>query len=271
MKLSMAAILESEFSQSYHPFSAVKRIFAEEVEAKYRQLLEETDFSGRGEDGVVLEMLARDFKAVCAFLLKSCQIYKEWVHFFTSLQEKGYLRYMRKIVTNSLFDAPSPLYSLLFRTLKSCNSSYISSVMLNLSSSVSIAKFHIKKELEVEGNYTKSLIMLSEVDRIGHPKRMLRFLETLKTQIENDIEFHSQLFGCTKPTTIDGDNLLSILCFMLCRMKFKLGDLHAQLMVLHVVYGDGLMTEHDSASYMVTALAAAIDYLSTQEFAKGMQ
>ena len=50
---------------------------------------------------------------------------------------------------------------------------------------------------------------------------------------------------------------------MLCKMKGKLPDIHAQLVFMEVVYGDSILTEYDSASYIITAMMAAIDYLKS--------
>ena len=64
---------------------------------------------------------------------------------------------------------------------------------------------------------------------------------------------------------IDGDNLLSIICYMLYKMKGKVGEIHGQLMVLKGVYGEGALVEYDSASYMVTAMFVALEYLGSEE------
>lgn len=110
------------------------------------------------------------------------------------------------------------------------------------------------------------MIMLSEIDKIKHPQHLLSFFQRFKLQIQNDIEVFNETFNKNEEITIDGDSLLSIICFMLCRMKAKIDVIYAQLMVLHVVYGESILTEHDTASYIVTAMLASIDYLKSQEF-----
>jgi hypothetical protein len=47
-------------------------------------------------------------------------------------------------------------------------------------------------------------------------------------------------------------------------MKAKLPEIHAQLLLLQIVYGDSIMTEYDSASYIIAAMMAAIDYLRSE-------
>jgi|JI6StandDraft_1071083.scaffolds.fasta_scaffold08592_7 hypothetical protein len=99
--------------------------------------------------------------------------------------------------------------------------------------------------------------MLADMDRVTNPRSLLRFLERLKDQICNDIDFYHKLFETGQQFTVDGDNLLGILCFLVCRMKAKLPELQSQIMFLRVAYGDEVTMLYDAASYMVTAFMAA--------------
>lgn len=98
------------------------------------------------------------------------------------------------------------------------------------------------------------------MDRLTSPKRLLETLESLKEQICNDIDQYHQLFKTNKRYKIDGDNLLGILCFILCRMKPKLLEVYCQIMLLVIIYGDSVNLIFESASYMITAFQASFEH-----------
>lgn len=45
-------------------------------------------------------------------------------------------------------------------------------------------------------------------------------------------------------------------------------DIYCQIQLLSVAYGDNLASVFESASYMVSTMSAAFDYLSSPHFAK---
>ena len=62
--------------------------------------------------------------------------------------------------------------------------------------------------------------------------------------------------------------MLGIICFMLCKLKAKMLNLYCQIQLLSVAYGDNLASAFESASYMVSTMSAAFDYLSNPDFGK---
>ena len=62
--------------------------------------------------------------------------------------------------------------------------------------------------------------------------------------------------------------MLGIICFMLCKLRAKMLDIYCQIQLLAVAYGDNLASIFESASYMVSTMSAAFDYLSSPEFCK---
>lgn len=103
---------------------------------------------------------------------------------------------------------------------------------------MSIELFELKDELKIDGNYICSLITLEDVDQITSPQKLLDLLESLKNHICNDIDQFHQLFKSDKSYKIDGDNLLGIICFLICRLKPKLLEMHTQIAILSVIYGE---------------------------------
>lgn len=72
------------------------------------------------------------------------------------------------------------------------------------------------------------------------PRKTLEQLNKIKANICNDIENYHETFKTGQQYTIDGDNLLSIICFMLCKLRVKLLPIYCQLELLFVAYGDNL-------------------------------
>jgi hypothetical protein len=60
--------------------------------------------------------------------------------------------------------------------------------------------------------------------------------------------------------------MLGIMCFMLCKLKAKMLHIFCQLQLLSVAYGDNLASAFESASYMVSAINAAFDFLASPDF-----
>ena len=60
--------------------------------------------------------------------------------------------------------------------------------------------------------------------------------------------------------------MLGIVCFMLCKLRAKLLAIFCQLQLLFVAYGDNLASVFESASYMVSTITAAFDYLASEDF-----
>jgi hypothetical protein len=91
-------------------------------------------------------------------------------------------------------------------------------------------------------------------------------MEKLKDQICNDIDYYHKFYETGEQFTVDGDNLLGILCFLVCRMKAKLPEIYSQIMFLRVAYGEEVTLIYESASYMVTAFMATFEFIESPDF-----
>jgi hypothetical protein len=75
--------------------------------------------------------------------------------------------------------------------------------------------------LQIEGDYFSSLLILGDIDHIKNPQEILASLVKIKNSICEDIDnYHYN--KTNKKYFLDTNQLFSILCFLLCKLKAKL-------------------------------------------------
>lgn len=74
------------------------------------------------------------------------------------------------------------------------------------------------------------------------------------------------MLGSEKTYKIDGDNLLSIISFLICRMKPKIVEIYTQLHLLNSIFGDDAQAIFDDASYLLISFIGAFEFLTSSEF-----
>lgn len=256
-------ILSEEFNQSYHPYYFVKQTFSSSLQTKYKEWLE----TKRTLDQLEREMRS-DLVLFCTFLTDCSDIYRNWVVAFTRMRAEKVDNFMRKAAMNSVFYGPDNLHRLIMVAIGKVDRDRALGVAARIKDNVSVEKFSISPKLQIDGCFIQSLLLLSAIDRITNPKELLKFMERLKDQICNDIDYFHRFYETGENCTVDGDNLIGILCFLVCRMKAKLPEIYAQIAFLRVAFGDDLTLSYESASYMVTAFMATLEYIETEDFCK---
>ena len=81
-------------------------------------------------------------------------------------------------------------------------------------------------------------MLLSDIDRHLHPSKFFNHLEKIKNEICNDIDEYYRALGQEKAFKIDGDNILGIICFLICRMKAKLKEIYASISLFSAIQGE---------------------------------
>lgn len=194
----------------------------------------------------------------CNFLTDCSDIYRNWVVAYTKIRADKVENFLKKAVMNSIFNGDHNLHRLIMAAINKVHREKALEVASHIKDNISVEKFSITPKMQISGYFIQSLLLLSTIDRVTNPTRLLKFMEQLKDQICNDIDYFHRFYETDENCTVDGDNLIGILCFLICRMKAKLPEIYAQIAFLRVVYGDEVTLSFESASYMVTAFMATL-------------
>lgn len=65
---------------------------------------------------------------------------------------------------------------------------------------------------------------------------------------------------------INGDNIMGIVAYLLCKVVSKIDEIYTVLMFLKLVYGEIIFYGLDVGSYMYSTITGAIEFLEGKDF-----
>lgn len=126
--------------------------------------------------------------------------------------------------------------------------------------------FGIDEELRIQGHYFKAIYQLSELPMKVKPSDLLSHLENIKNCICIDIDQYHKLAEKGEVYEINGDNIMGIVAYLICKVAFKVDEISTVLLFLKLIYGEIIFYGMDVGSYMYSTISGAIEYLESKDF-----
>ena len=114
----------------------------------------------------------QDIDFFCELVVKGCSLYRSWIIETTGIRENKYVSFTKKMVVESLFSRHS-MHEKIFPFLLEINQDYIDAIVKKIPENPKVEVFHVKEQLQIEGNYLGALMYLSELDSFTSPRKTL--------------------------------------------------------------------------------------------------